>query len=97
MAHKKVPRERAPAFSTPLLLLGGAIVLALFAVGLFVFNGAGEPAGGRGPLLAVDRERIDFGKQPFDKMVRAEFRIENSGDRTLTLDASTPVRVLQGC
>jgi hypothetical protein len=50
-----------------------------------------------GPRLEVAQERIDLGRQPFDKTVHAEFELKNTGDRTLTLDSSSPVRVLEGC
>lgn len=50
-----------------------------------------------GPRLSVDKERIDFGRMPFEKQVRAEFKITNVGDNTLTLDASAPIQALEGC
>lgn len=102
MAHKKAKR-REDSGRRPWLaigLLGGALVLAIVAVGFGILNadaGGGNTAGARGPQLAVNKERIDFGTLPFDKPVRAEFKLENSGDATLTLDASTPIRVLEGC
>jgi hypothetical protein len=30
-------------------------------------------------------------------MVRAEFQVKNTGDYALTLDATAPVRALEGC
>ncbi len=50
-----------------------------------------------GPRLAFDQEKLDLGRRPLDKTVRAEFKITNTGDRTLTLDASAPVRAIEGC
>lgn len=80
----------------PLALIGGALVLALIAVGLFVLNG-GPGGGGGTPQLTVDRERIDFGKVPFNKTVRAEFKVQNTGDGTLVLESTVPLKLLQGC
>ena len=98
MTHKKAKRRAQNTSSMPIWLLGGALALAIIAVGLWVVTSNAESGGGTlGPQLAVNQERIDFGRVPFDKMVRAEFKLENRGDRTLTIDASTPVRVLEGC
>lgn len=100
MTHKKARRlvgvERRSML--PVLLLGGALVLAVLAIGLAVMSAdAGNGGGGSGPQLAVNQDRIDFGNLPFDKTVRAEFKLENKGDRNLTLDVSTPIRVVEGC
>lgn len=76
----------------------GFILLLVAAVGVWQVWGTTETGPGKiGPRLAVDQERIDLGRQPFDKMVSAEFRVTNTGDRTLTLDASSPIRVVEGC
>lgn len=82
-----------------LLLIGGIILLAAAALGVFALLNSGNSASGSklGPRLTVDQERIDFGKQPMNKMVRAEFQIKNAGDQVLQLDASTPVKALEGC
>jgi hypothetical protein len=50
-----------------------------------------------GPRLAVSQDQLDLGNQPLNKTVRAEFTLTNQGDRTLKLDATSPVRVLEGC
>ncbi len=78
-------------------IFAAAAVLLIAGLGVLYVNGSGEGAGQIGPRLAVNQDRIDLGKQPFDKTVRAEFKITNSGDRTLTLDATTPVKALEGC
>lgn len=75
----------------------GAGVLIVAAVAIWFAQNAETGDGKIGPQLAVNTERIDLGKQPFDKLVRAEFKITNNGDRTLTLDASSPIRAVEGC
>ena len=95
MSQRQDPKLKHNSF--PFWMFVGAallIVLAL-AVGLIQRGESGD--GKLGPRLAVNSERIDFGKQPLEKMVRAEFKLTNSGDRTLILDASVPVRVVEGC
>ncbi len=78
-------------------IFAGAAVLLI--AGLFLlFTSNSNTAGDKtGPRLTVDREKIDFGRVPLDKTVRAEFKVTNSGDRPLTLDTSAPVQVLEGC
>jgi len=93
---KKVARQSGGQSLLAPALIGGAVILALLAVGLVVLNGASGSSGGT-PQLTVDRERIDFGKVPFDKLVRAEFKVQNTGSGTLVLDASAPIKILQGC
>ena len=75
----------------------GAAVLIIAAISIWFIQNGDTGEGKIGPRLAVNTERIDLGKQPFDKTVRAEFKITNNGDRTLSLDASTPIRVIEGC
>ncbi len=75
-----------------------ALILVLVGAGIWWSQRPTESSPGEiGPRLAFDQEKVDLGRQPLDKMVRAEFKISNSGDRTLTLDASAPVRAIEGC
>jgi len=79
-------------------ILVSALVLILAGAGIWWSQNPAEDGSGQiGPHLAFNQEKLDLGRQPFDKTVRAEFKITNSGDRTLTLDASAPVRVVEGC
>jgi hypothetical protein len=79
-------------------LAGIVLSIALPAAIWFVRQPSAESGtGALGPRLAVNQERIDLGTQPFNRTVRAEFILTNQGDRTLQLDATTPVRVLEGC
>ncbi len=100
MAQRKnqraAQREQKSIWPLVAILAGAAVVLI---AGLFLLLGNnGNTSGSKtGPRLAVDRERIDFGRVPLDKTVRAEFKVTNTGDRPLTLDTSAPVQVLEGC
>ena len=95
MSRRHDPLREQNSF--PLWMFIGAAVLMVAALAVWFVQNAETGEGKVGPRLAVNSERIDFGKQPFDKMVRAEFKLTNTGDRTLTLDANTPVRVVEGC
>ncbi len=96
MPKHLAPKRKRESF--PLIwIFVGALGLIIAGIGIWFVQNVETGAGQVGPRLAVSTERIDFGKQPFDKMVRAEFKVINTGDRTLTLDSSTPVRVLEGC
>ncbi len=95
-----MPRRHSPQQiqqSFPIWLFAGALLLIVAAIGLWFVQNAETGNGNLGPRISVNTERIDLGKQPFDKMVRAEFKVTNTGDRSLSLDASTPVRVVEGC
>ena len=77
-------------------LVGAVVLLGAAAIGVWVLLSP-QNQGGVGPQAAISHERIELGKQPFEQKVRAEFQVKNVGDRTLTLDASAPVRALEGC
>lgn len=95
-ANKYFPSGRGQPL--PIILLFSAAAL-LFVAGVLLWwsTASSENGTNTGPRLAVDREEIDFGRVPLDKTVRAVFTITNDGDSTLTLDASSPVQVLEGC
>ncbi len=88
----------APSGRENLVLIGILAGAALLLIaGLAALSMGGNGGAKSGPRLTVDREQIDFGRVPLDKSVKAEFRITNTGDTPLTLDASAPVQVLKGC
>ena len=95
MSKHSKPKPKGNSY--PIWMFVGATVLIVAAVAVWIIQNVETGEGKIGPRLAVNTERLDFGKQPFDKMVRAEFKITNTGDRTLTLDANSPVRVVEGC
>ncbi len=95
--RKRQQKKSSPGLP-PVWLFTGAALLVILGVGLWLWSTKLEfGPGDLGPKLSVNAERLDFGNVVFDKMVRAEFVVTNAGDRTLTLDTSTPVRVIEGC
>lgn len=102
MARTKNKRSPGKSSGIPpvvFLIAGiGMIAVALFGIFfLLTSNSSGGAKSNRGPRLQVNTERIDLGKQPLDKTVRAEFVIANVGEQTLTLDEAAPVQALEGC
>lgn len=94
MAKQKAPRANTiPAW---VFLVLAVVLLGAAALGIWMLLSP-QAQGGTGPALAVNLERLELGKHPFEQIVRAEFQIKNVGDRALTLDASAPVRALEGC
>lgn len=96
MAKKQTKKSGTAAIPSWVLLVGAVVLLGAAAIGVWVLL-APQSQGGIGPVLQVSQERIDLGKYPFEKMVRAEFQVKNVGDRTLTLDVNAPVRAVEGC
>jgi hypothetical protein len=80
----------------PFLLIGG-IVLVAIAVAALVWVGLSPNRGGGTPQLQISAERLDLGKQVFDRNVRASFEITNTGTGTLTLQAPRVATALEGC
>ncbi len=95
-SNKSRAASKQPRGFSPLWIFAAATVLLVAGVGL-LFLGSGESIAKLGPRLAMNQDKIDLGKQPFDKTVQATFTITNTGDRTLTLDATGPVKALEGC
>lgn len=94
MPEQKAARTNSiPAW---VFLALAVVLLGAAALGIWMLLSP-QTQGGTGPVFAVNQERLELGKHPFEQMVRAEFQIKNVGDRALTLDASTPVRALEGC
>ncbi len=86
-----------------LLAVGGA--LALIIVGIIVLAGPrqattnltnGSTASG-GPRLAVDHEKLDFGKVKMNAPVTAAFKVKNTGGAPLQILGKPQVRVVEGC
>ncbi len=87
----------------PFYLAGGALLL-IVAGAIWLATSGLEPSGAGSPVqaasrpaLAIDRERIDFGKVPLDIPVKATFELSNIGDQPLQILSQPVVEVKQGC
>ena len=92
--HARQDAERHGTLTRALPFVMVAVVV--LSIGVGVFLALNQTAAGT-PRLQVDREKIDLGKQIFDKPVRATFNVKNVGDGTLKLDAPQIATVLEGC
>ncbi len=94
-------RRRAGGPNLLLLVTIAAAVGFVILLGALVYQQIGASAGSTGsggPRLAVDRERIDFGRVVYDKMVRAVFTVTNVGDKPLQIaDRQIAVKLVEGC
>lgn len=86
----------------PLYLAGGALLVIIIGVMLAIVgrgsSGTSSPAQVTGqPKLAVDQQKIDFGKVPLDIPVKATFQLSNIGDEPLQILNQPVVEVKQGC
>lgn len=81
----------------------GAFGLLLLAVGIWV--GLRSTSGSTpnltpqadGPRLMVDRELIDLGVQPVDRLVTATFQVSNQGAGPLHILDEPVVELVEGC
>jgi hypothetical protein len=97
MARKNVGRRGAyQKKSAPSALLRVGIALVAIAV-LALMWVALNPARGGTPQIQVNTERIDLGVQPFERRVRADFQLTNTGTGTLTLQVPRAATLLEGC
>ncbi len=94
---KSVHHGKKNRFSAASLLLLGGIGLIAVAVLAAVWITLTPSTGGGSPQIQVDAERIDLGKQPFERPVRATFQIRNAGTGALTLSVPRVATLLEGC
>lgn len=50
-----------------------------------------------GPRIKFEQEAVDFGRQPYDRVVEQTFRFRNEGDAPLVIQPLVVVRVVEGC
>lgn len=83
-----------------LLWVGLAVVSVLAVVALLAWQGGrnadSDTASGT-PNLEVDQTHIDFGDVPMDKMVKASFKLSNTGDAPLNVVVPDTPEVVEGC
>lgn len=93
------PKKRLPPW---LLWAGVAAVGVLATLALLVWQGNRDAGAGTSdaqgtPNLVVDQTSIDFGDVPVNKMVKASFKLSNTGDGPLTISHPPVPEVLEGC
>jgi len=99
---KSGPKAR-PRSGWPKYLIPGVLVAAVLAGGgtwFFLQKSSAQVVAAQytdGPRLAVDNDLIDFGNVPFEKHVKARFRLRNIGNHPLRLPSNPPVEVVEGC
>ncbi len=90
--RSRLPLALIVGFAGLLLVIGGVLAWQVGRAG-----GAGGPAVVTSPQLAVDRDEIDFGQVPFNKQVRATFKLSNAGGKPLQVVGQPRVEVVKGC
>lgn len=60
-------------------------------------SGQSVPAGASVPRVSVERDALDFGNVPFEKVVQANFVVKNVGTAPLRVLGEPPLRTLEGC
>lgn len=94
------PGNLPPAKVGALLAVIGALVLIV--AGVIVLSKpapvstAGSATGGE-PRVAVDQEKLDFGKVRMNAPVTAAFKVKNTGSGPLQILGQPQVRVVEGC
>ena len=82
-----------------LLIIAGVVVSQIGRPAASLTGAPQSPQGAQagGPRLAVDRDAIDLGAQPFDRSVSAVFQVKNAGDATLRIIGEPVVELVAGC
>lgn len=101
-AYRQQPAA-PPASKRSWLVWAGLVVVGLLTIVAVLAwqnsKGAasGTASGGGTPNLQVDRTSIDFGDVPVNKMVKASFKLSNTGDGALTIVAPPVPEIVEGC
>ena len=83
------PRPRLPL---PLIALGVVLIAAAALILLFQTGGSGGT-----PVLAVDKQTIDYGDVKLDTELTFEIKVTNTGDGILRFKEQPYINVLEGC
>lgn len=99
-AHARRRPSRRPKWY---VLVAGALGLLLVATGVWLSlrptagSAPGPDSYADGPRLVVDRELIDLGVQPVDRLVTATFQLSNQGSGRLRILGEPAVELIEGC
>ncbi len=98
--RRRAEQERSARLKRmiPLGILGA---LAVIAIGFVLFgtlrtSGALDNPNGK-PKFTVDSEKLELGDQKLGHAIKASFKVTNTGDARLTLNAPSMVTALEGC
>lgn len=89
------PKKKRNTFS--LLVIGGILLISIAVLSLVWITLTPNRGDAGAPQFQVSAERLDLGKQLFDRSVRASFTITNAGTGTLTLNVPRVATALEGC
>ena len=96
-------RSRLPLRLAAPIVGSGALLVIIVGVVLLATIGRGSSSTGSPvqvagrPALAVDQQKIDFGRVPLDIPVKATFQLSNAGEQPLQILSQPAVEVKQGC
>ena len=82
--------------------MGGILMLVVVGLVIMLRQPAAEQAQvpvtvSGSPNLEIDREQIDFGDVTVNRMIRANFKLSNTGDQPVFLTHSPVAKVAEGC
>ncbi len=85
------------ATPTPLPAKTAAPVATKPAAVPIVTQPAAQPQPAKGPRIAFDTDRVDFGNIKFNVPVAYTFAFRNAGDAPLVIQGEPPVKAVEGC
>lgn len=103
MSRARIKRKDGQTKSPWPFVVMGVGALLIIVVGFLAWNGSNSnrpsvtPQVTGGPKLSADRDSIDFGNLPLDISVKATFKLQNVGDKPLTIKGEPRVELVKGC
>ena len=97
---QKPTRRRGATWWPLVVAMAGLLILATavwWGVGRGVSQSSNSVPQADGPRLAVDRDSIDLGTQPFERRVSAVFQVTNIGNSALNMLGEPSVELVEGC
>ena len=93
MSKKKKRQKQRKPFPWPLVVLGGALIVAA----LFLFANQGSGDGGGTPAITADQQKIDYGDVKYNTNKTFAFKVTNTGTGTLRFKEAPYIEVVEGC
>lgn len=92
-----VHRAQKKRNTSSLLLIGGLLLIAVAVLVMVWISLTPNRGNGGTPQLQVSAERLDLGRQIFNRPIRASFTLKNTGNVALTLNVPRATTALEGC